>query len=280
MRIYIIEDDSSVISILEDIIEGENLGSVCGSTEDGRVDMEEVLALSPDLILIDLLMPEKDGIQWVKELKERGSASKFIMISQVSAKDLVAKAYQAGVELFIQKPINIIEIRQVVGNVAKQIENERKLETIQSMFATGVAQPAASPKKQELSRQRIQHILSLLGMAGEKGAQDIVQICLILLQRHESVSQVGLGTLCAQLSESPKSMEQRIRRAVERGMYHLASLGVEDYANEYFTRYASRLFSFQEVRAEMAFIQGKGQRGKVNLKKFLDGLLILIEEYV
>lgn len=85
------------------------------------------------------------------------------------------------------------------------------------------------------------------------------------------------GALCAQLSDSPKSMEQRARRAVERGLHHLASLGLEDYGNEIFTLYASRLFPFQEVRAEMACIQGRGPKGKANLKRFLDGMLVLVE---
>jgi two-component system response regulator YcbB len=74
-------------------------------------------------------------------------------------------------------------------------------------------------------------------------------------------------------------MEQRVRRAVERGLRHIASLGAEDYGNETFTRYASALFSFPEVRAEMDYMRGKGGGGKVNLKKFLDGMLILIEEF-
>ena len=88
-----------------------------------------------------------------------------------------------------------------------------------------------------------------------------------------------VGTLCSQLSDSPKTMEQRVRRAVERGLGHIASLGVEDYGNEFFTQYAAVLFPFPEVRAEMAHLRGKGGRGKVNLKKFLDGMLILTEEY-
>ena len=76
-----------------------------------------------------------------------------------------------------------------------------------------------------------------------------------------------------------EELERReLRRAVERGLTHLASLGVEDYGNEVFTQYASRLFPFQEVRAEMAYLQGKGQKGKANLKRFLDGMLVLAEE--
>ena len=65
---------------------------------------------------------------------------------------------------------------------------------------------------------------------------------------------------------------------MEKGLSHIASLGLEDYNNEYFVRYSSRLFPFQEVRNEMSFQQGRGQRGKVNLKTFLDGLMILLEE--
>ncbi len=277
MKIFIIEDDISVIGVLEDIVEGSGLGSLCGDTGDGPPDLNQILSLNPDLVLIDLLMPGKDGIQIVRELKERGCGAKFIMISQVSAKEMIAKAYTAGVEFFIQKPINLIEVRQVISNVKSQIENERALKTIQSVFA-GREAPASRPDPAQLRRRKLTHILSQLGMAGEKGSKDITDLCLILLEEGGNVSQMGVSALCARLPGPPKSTEQRIRRAVERGLGHIASLGLEDYNNEYFLRYASRLFPFHEVRAEMAFQQGKGPRGRASLKKFLDGLNILVEE--
>ena len=277
MKIFIIEDDISVIGVLEDIVEGSGLGSLCGDTGDGPPDLNQILSLNPDLVLIDLLMPGKDGIQIVRELKERGCGAKFIMISQVSAKEMIAKAYTAGVEFFIQKPINLIEVRQVISNVKSQIENERALKTIQSVFA-GREAPASRPAPADRRRRQLTHILSQLGMAGEKGSKDITDLCLILLEEGGNVSQMGVSALCARLPGPPKSTEQRIRRAVERGLGHIASLGLEDYNNEYFLRYASRLFPFHEVRAEMAFQQGKGPRGRASLKKFLDGLNILVEE--
>lgn len=277
MRIYIIEDDPTVISILEDIVERNGLGAICGDTADGPPDLEEILALAPDLILADLLMPGKDGIQVIRELREMGCTAKCIMISQVSSKELIAKAYTAGVEFFIQKPINLIEVRQVIQNVTRQLENERALQAIQSIFVNRAA-PPPQENRQDRERRRIKYILSQLGMAGEKGSQDITDLCLLLLAQGQTASQVGVSTLCAQLSDVPKTMEQRARRAVERGLRHIASLGLEDYNNEFFVRYSARLFSFPEVRAEMAHLQGKGPGGKVNLKKFLDGLLILAEE--
>ena len=216
MRIYIVEDDTSVIGILEDIVEGNELGVVCGDSGGEPANLGQILALDPDLVLVDLLMPQKDGIQVVRELKEQGCRAKFIMISQVSNKEMVAKAYLAGVDFFINKPINLIEVRQVILNVRRQLENERDLHTIQSVFAEKAA-PVGRRSRLEAQRKRIQTTLSQLGMAGEKGARDIVELCMLLLEQGQQVSQVGVGALCAQLSDSPKSMEQRARRAVERG---------------------------------------------------------------
>jgi len=273
MKLYIIEDDLSVIGILEDIVERNALGVVCGDSGDG-LDLARILALDPDLILVDLLMPGKDGIQVVRELRQAGCGAKFIMISQVSSKEMIAKAYTAGVEFFIQKPINLIEVCQVIRNVTQQLENERTLKAIQSMFSA----PAAAPVSQDRERRRLKAILSQLGMAGEKGSEDIVRLCLMLREEGATASQVGMSALCARLDGSPKSNEQRIRRAVEKGLRHLASLGLEDYNNESFLHYSGCLFPFQEVRAEMAFLQGTGSGGTANLKKFLDGLLILMAE--
>ena len=278
MKIYIMEDDLSVIGVLEDIIERCSLGTVCGSTEGGPVSLDRVLETGPDLILADLLMPGKDGIQAVRELRDRGFNGKCVMISQVTSKDLVAKAYLAGIDFFIQKPINFIEVSQVIGNVAQQLKSEQTLASIRSVFQEEPAAPLPTVSREAARRKRLQYLLGQLGMSGEKGSRDITQMCLKLLELGQPVSQVGVSALCGLLSTSPRSMEQRARRTAERGLRHVASLGLEDYNNEIFTRCATQLFPFQEVRAEMAFLQGKGQGGKVNLKKFLDGLLLLTEE--
>ena len=105
-------------------------------------------------------------------------------------------------------------------------------------------------------------------------------------RRRETVSAVSLDDSDSPFPEPAdpgqdphRALEQaELRRAVERGLGHIASLGVEDYTNEFFTRYSARLFPFQEVRAEMAHLQGKGPGGKANLRTFLDGLLVLTDE--
>lgn len=77
-----------------------------------------------DIVLIDLLMAKIDGISVVKTLKDQNCEASFIMISQVKDKSMVENAYKAGVELFINKPINIIEVRSVLS----QVIEKRKME--------------------------------------------------------------------------------------------------------------------------------------------------------
>jgi two-component system response regulator YcbB len=69
------------------------------------------------------------------------------------------------------------------------------------------------------------------------------------------------------------------RRAIAKAMQNVANMGIEDYHNDKFEVYSGALFDFKEIRQEMAFIQGKGTyHGKINIKKFLEGLLFLAAE--
>ena len=149
MEIYIVEDDMSVISVLQDIIEDNDLGIVCGTSEGQPADVDDILAKNPDMVLIDFLMPEKDGVQVMRELRERGCKAKCIMISQVAAKELIGKAYDAGIEFFISKPINIIEVKSVIRNVDEQIKNEKTLTNIKKMFMAEIADMPKEKKKDD-----------------------------------------------------------------------------------------------------------------------------------
>ena len=281
MEIYIVEDDVTVISILEDIIEDNELGTVCGTTESGPANVDEILALEPDVILVDFLMPGKDGVELVRELKEKGCGARCIMISQVSAKELVGKAYDAGMEFFISKPINIIEVKSVIQKVEKQIENEKTLSNIKKMFMAEIADMPKEKKPDDGYGRKVQYILNRLGMSGEKGGDDIMRICQYLHSNKRPISQVSIGQLCEILSDAPKNMEQRIRRAIAVGMSNLAHLGIEDFMNDTFTSYSSTLFPFEEIRAEMDYIRGKRKYGgKVSIKKFIDSLMLAADREI
>lgn len=279
MRIYIVEDDISIISILEDIIETHNLGEICGDCGGEVANISDILRCKPDVVLVDFFMPVMDGVEVVNEIRKLNSSIKFIMISQVSSKELIGKAYTAGINFFIQKPINLIEVKSVLGNLKTQIENERTLENIRKMFVSNVPLQIEPAIEDEYSK-KIRMILSHIGMSGEKGCGDIISICEYLHHNNIPVSQISVSQMCEAVSNSPKNMEQRVRRAIAAGMNNIAHMGIEDFMNETFMRYSSTLFSFEDVRSEMDHIRGKSPySGKISIKKFIDGLMLEADRY-
>ncbi len=71
----------------------------------------------PDIVIVDLLMPRKDGLTLVREYKSKYPHIQYIMLSQVSSKDMIAKAYENGIEFYISKPINAVEVKSVLKKV-------------------------------------------------------------------------------------------------------------------------------------------------------------------
>lgn len=275
MRIYIVEDDLAIINILEDIIETQNLGEICGDCGGEPADILDVLRCKPDVVLVDFFMPVMDGVEFVKELRSVNDRVKCIMISQVSSKELISKAYSAGIDFFINKPINLIEVTSVLKNVERQLENERTLDNIRKMFMTEINQMSSVGDRSDSYGKKLKYILNRVGMSGEKGCPDIIKICEYLHSNQIPVSQLSVSQMCEKVSDSPKNMEQRIRRAIAAGMSNVAHMGIEDFMNETFATYSGTLFSFEDVKAEMDFIRGKkNYGGKVSIKKFIDGLML------
>ena len=269
------DDDPNVTDILKRIIRQKELGRVCGFSQDPAEALEDLRYTQPDLVIADLLMPGMDGVTFVKKARQILPAASYIMLSQVSSKDMIAAAYDAGVEFFIQKPINGVEVVSVIQNVAQKQSLQRTMDQMTKLLsASGGREKPVSPEDRSPELEKLRRILSRIGILGVTGADDILTVCADFLRREEEPGSVTLKDICARFSDSPKSMEQRIRRAAAAGMTNLAHMGLDDYYNEDFSEYAGMLYSFDQVRKEMDYIQGKtDQRGNVKIKKFLSALL-------
>lgn len=275
ISIFLLDDDPNVTDILKRIIRQKELGRVCGFSQDPADALEDLRYTQPDLVIADLLMPGMDGVTFVKKARQILPAASYIMLSQVSSKDMIAAAYDAGVEFFIQKPINGVEVVSVVQNVAQKQSLQRTMDQMTKLLsASGGGEKPVSPEDRSPELEKLRRILSRIGILGVTGADDILTVCADFLRREEEPGSVTLKDICARFSDSPKSMEQRIRRAAAAGMTNLAHMGLDDYYNEDFSEYAGMLYSFDQVRKEMDYIQGKtDQRGNVKIKKFLSALL-------
>ncbi|SHI08679.1 two-component system, response regulator YcbB [Clostridium collagenovorans DSM 3089] len=280
MKIFLVDDDSNVINILTMIIEDRDLGEVIGSCNNGIDAIQDIIDLKPDIAIVDLLMPNKDGIAVVNECREAGSNTKFIMLSQVNNKEMVAKAYEKGVEFYIHKPVNAIEVEQIMKKVIEYIDAQKKLYKIQNIFSDDRIQGGFSSREDTSSYvTRIKAILQKLGIMGEIGSKDIIQVIEYLIENNQNANDYTMRELCTLFTDTPKSMEQRIRRAATVGMINMANLGIEDYMNEIFIEYSNGLYNFEQIKREMDYIRGNTVlRGKINIKKFINGIIFYSEK--
>ena len=285
MRFYLIDDSPSIINILRIIIHERELGQVCGSAEHAADALEDLPVLRPDIVVVDLLMPEMDGITFVQKARSVVPEAAYIMLSQVTSKDMVADAYKSGVEFFLHKPVNSIEVESVIRRVCQSLSMRRTLSQVHTLMQQmpqprphPAAAPAAgtpqSPASDAASgvRQRAENLLRSIGVLGTTGSWDIIALVCYLAEHPEAKS-LSVSALCGR-GGNAKTVEQRIRRAAFTGLVNLANLGLEDYNNEIFTEYASTLYRFEQVRREMNCISGRGTaHGKVQLNQFLSAMV-------
>lgn len=281
MKFYLVDDDNNIRNILKMIIRDRNLGNVCGTSGNPNDALEDIPSLTPDIIIVDLLMPEMDGITFVKRAKELLPDTSFIMLSQVASKEMIANAYASGIEFYIQKPINSIEVESVITKVISSLNAQRTLQKVQSIFLTQPIAPVMSSAEtfENPAISKLKTTLQKLGISGEKGSQDIINMIEYLIEHDEDLHDITLSELCGTLNENPKSVEQRVRRTALVGIVNLANLGLEDYSNDIFTTYSNTLYNFEQVRKEMDCIRGKSkQHGNVKIKSFLNALLVECQE--
>lgn len=299
MRFFIVDDDEAVRSSLAQLIEDEELGIVAGEAEDGaELTASYLNDLHIDILCIDLLMPERDGLETIRAIKDEFHG-KYLMLSQVETKELIGQAYTLGVEYYVTKPINRVEVLSVLHLMIERLHLEHSIENIQhSLKSVMQFQQRGQTKTKQRGKSLAeagQFLLAELGIVGEKGSKDLLDMILFTDQylalhadQHDSFPSLKIiftGITEDKLSEpytsadiarEAKAAEQRVRRAINQSLKHIASLGLTDFSHPTFENYASKFFDFTIVRKKMSELtremSGREEHTRINVKKFVQVL--------
>ena len=115
-NILICDDAAFMRMMIKDIL-SKNGYTVAGEAENGVKAVERYNELKPDLVLMDITMPEMDGIQALKNIKAADSAAKVIMCSAMGQQAMVIESIQAGAKDFIVKPFQAERVLEAVKKV-------------------------------------------------------------------------------------------------------------------------------------------------------------------
>lgn len=106
----------------------EALGhKVVAEAKDGHEALDVYRRCKPDLVTMDITMPEMDGIASVKELKRIDKEAKIMMVTSHGQEEMVISAIRAGASGYLLKPINLIKLGDSIRKVFPDIIDERVL---------------------------------------------------------------------------------------------------------------------------------------------------------
>ncbi len=114
--ILVVDDAAFMRMMVKDVLT-KNGYDVVGEAENGQKAIEKYKELKPELVIMDITMPEVDGIQAVKAIKEGDPAANVIMCSAMGQQAMVIEAIQAGAKDFIVKPFQADRVIEAVKKV-------------------------------------------------------------------------------------------------------------------------------------------------------------------
>lgn len=284
---YIVDDDRSVRKMLMQIIHTHFEDASVFQNDSPYFSIQEILRFQPDLVVLDLLMDEMDGIEVADQLRKNLYKGHIIMLSEVTDKDMVERAYDSGVNDYISKPINVTEVVNVLKRNIENLQLKNYVRLVGTPQSHSEVKPLSLAEQQ--LRQKASNIFKDLGIVGEPGTEELIFWAItVKVSPSPSVDIGNLAGLYQWLKDyyppygsdaiSIKGIEQRLRRLVLTVTENLAHMGIEDFSSYRFERYSSALFNFKTVKLEMDYIRKRSEvRGKADVKRFLDGFLSLLE---
>ncbi len=118
-RVMIADDSKAIRIMLKDIIlNGKH--ELIAEAADGAEAVEKFVDLKPDVLLLDLVLPKKDGLTALKKIKEINPNAKIIMITVLDNKQMIQDCISAGAQAYITKPFTADDVLKSISFAVKE----------------------------------------------------------------------------------------------------------------------------------------------------------------
>jgi DNA-binding NtrC family response regulator len=148
-RLLIVDDDESVVAGLTALLEDDYEIRAAGT---GRTALQKFGESSPDLVLLDITLPDTSGLELLKQFKDYEESVPVIMISGSGTLDHVVEAMKSGAESFLQKPFDDATLQLTLANLNRLIATRREVTALRRGDSESLDRiPGISPAIQELN---------------------------------------------------------------------------------------------------------------------------------
>jgi NarL family two-component system response regulator LiaR len=174
IRVLITEDHAVVREGLRLLITSEPGMEVIGQAADGVEAVQMTRALQPDVILLDLVMPRKNGIEAITEIKEENSQARILVLTSFAEDDKVFPAIKGGAQGYLLKDSSPQELLQAIRDTYR---GEISLHpTIARKLIREINRPTELPPAEEALTEREMEVLQLVaqGLSNQSIADKLV----------------------------------------------------------------------------------------------------------
>lgn len=214
LKCAIADDNERMLQLLSTIVSGEDDFEVVGTARDGEQIYKLIKEKTPDLVLMDVVMPKLDGLAVLKKVGEDASIEKrpsFVMISAIGQERITEEAFSYGADYFIMKPFDNEMVLSRIRNVrdAKTEFDKRKIN--------------AYEKVEHNTAEDLEHVVTEIihevGVPAHiKGYQYLREAIIMSVNDMDmlnSITKVLYPTIAKKFDTTSSRVERAIRHAIE-----------------------------------------------------------------
>ena len=225
VNVVIVDDNPMILNTLDEVISSEAGLSVIGRADNGKDAIDMIKDTQPDVVLLDLVMPQMDGITVVENIKKKTSMLKnpaFIILSAVGGEQMTEEAFQAGANYFLMKPfdkdIPVNKIRRIGKRPVRPVPGK----VLEAPLKAATPEEAAMNREEYMKEHLetdITPMLHELGIPAHiKGYQylrDAISMVVRDREMMEAVTKILYPEIAKKNYTSSSRVERAIRHAIE-----------------------------------------------------------------
>lgn len=225
VNVVIVDDNPMILNTLDEVISSEAGLSVIGRADNGKDAIDMIKDTQPDVVLLDLVMPQMDCITVVENIKKKTSMLKnpaFIILSAVGGEQMTEEAFQAGANYFLMKPFDKDILVNKIRRIGKRPVRPVPGKVLEAPLKAATPEEAAMNREEYMKEHLetdITKMLHELGIPAHiKGYQylrDAISMVVRDREMMEAVTKILYPEIAKKNYTSSSRVERAIRHAIE-----------------------------------------------------------------
>lgn len=218
IKLVIIDDSQQMKTLAREYFSKSEDFELMQEVNDGAAAVEAVRNCNPDVVLLDLVLPNRDGYAVLQDLEKLAKVPKIIVCTALSSSNFVHKAMQMGANYFVVKPCNETDLSRVIK---EQVSGTNFVSNPEQQRVQGVVEQYVNIGKihQKNIDERISNIFITVGIPAHiKGYQFLREAIKMTIDSPDIINSITkrlYPNIAEHFATSPSKVERAIRHAIE-----------------------------------------------------------------